>query len=94
MDGGHHKRSSRQQRLADAAVVQGAEEGGRKGHTAACKYIHAQGGEWGYDACGGAAEANNLELLQWLHDNECLWDCAEVCGHAARNGSAEMMLLV
>jgi hypothetical protein len=63
----------------------------RKGHTAACKYIHAQGGEWGYEACGGAAEANNLELLQWLHDSECLWDCAEVCGHAARNGSAEMM---
>jgi hypothetical protein len=63
----------------------------RKGHLAVCQYLHAQDGDWDYSACEAAAEANNLELLQWLHDNGCPWICADVCGHAARNGSAEML---
>ena len=41
-------------------------------------------------ACESAAEGGHLEVLQWLHVNDCPWD-EDVCTEAARGGHLEML---
>jgi hypothetical protein len=61
------------------------------GQTAMCKHLRSLGCEWGADACSHAAECGHFETLRWLRENACPWDVRQICTHAARNGSTDIL---
>jgi hypothetical protein len=63
----------------------------RKGHTAMCEHLLADGCPWSSDCCEAAADSNQASTLQWLRESECPCDNEAVCIAAAENGSVEVM---
>jgi len=61
----------------------------RQGHLHILQYIRTvkefPWKEWTHFSCFFAAQGGHLEILQWLHDQECPWD-KKTCQIAAQEG--------
>jgi hypothetical protein len=51
-----------------------------------------RGLQWHRNLPNFSAFFGKLELLQWLHENRCPWDEANVCRNAARRGRIDMLI--
>jgi hypothetical protein len=63
----------------------------RHGGANAVVWLHKQGFKLGAMACAGAAEAGNLQLLQWLRSRGAHWSAEELTQAAATGGSVAVL---
>eukprot|EP00953_Heterococcus_sp_UTEX-ZZ885_P040205 20562-Heterococcus_DN1.PRE.3 len=61
------------------------------GHTAMCKYLHAQQCPWDTSSTNSAARAGDVDLLTWLVNNGCPWEARKLCMSAAWSGSIDVL---